>query len=126
MASGTAVLVVDDDAAIRDMVTMALQDEGYEVVTAIGAQVPTIARTLRPAVILLDIMMPDMDGIEVSRRLRADPATRNIPIIAMSATTVLSETLSAMHADERLPKPFELEQLSDLVARYAGHPRQPG
>lgn len=120
MASGTAVLVVDDDAAIRDMVTMALQDEGYEVVTAVGAQALAIARALSPAVILLDIMMPDMDGIEVSRRLRADPATRNIPIIAMSATTVLSETASAMRADERLPKPFELEQLSDLVARYVG------
>ena len=119
MASGTAVLVVDDDAAIRDMVTMALQDEGYEVVTAVGAQALAVARAVNPAVILLDIMMPDMDGIEVSRRLRADPATRTIPIIAMSATTVLSETASAMHADEHLPKPFELEQLSDLVARYA-------
>src|SRR5690349_12160385 len=104
MASGAAVLVVDDDAAIRDMVTMALQDEGYEVVTAVGAQALAVARTVNPTVILLDIMMPDMDGIEVSRRLRADPATRNIPIIAMSATTVLSETASAMHADEHLPK----------------------
>jgi CheY-like chemotaxis protein len=120
MASGAAVLVVDDDAAIRDMVTMALQDEGYEVVTAVGAQALAVARALSPAVILLDIMMPDMDGIEVSRRLRADPLTRNIPIVAMSATTVLSETANAMHADEHLPKPFDLEQLSDLVARYAG------
>jgi len=123
MASGTAVLVVDDDAAIRDMVTMALQDEGYEVVTAVGAQALAVARALSPAVILLDIMMPDMDGLEVSRHLRADPATRNIPIVAMSATTVLSETASAMRADELLPKPFELEQLSDLVARYAGRSR---
>lgn len=111
------VLVVDDDAAIREVVTMALQDEGYDVVAALGAEALSIARRRRPAVILLDIMMPLVDGVEIARRLRADPSTRDIPIIAMSAITVLAETAHGMQADGQLAKPFNLDELIDVVAQ---------
>lgn len=112
------VLVVDDDPSIIAFLTAALDDEGYRVLTATGAAALTLARTQRPAVILLDIMMPGMNGLEVSRRLRADPATATIPIIAMSAHAGSSTSILDMHADDHLPKPFKLAQLYRAVARW--------
>ncbi len=83
--TGVLVLVVDDDAAIVELLEMALEDEGYHVHATCGAAALQLAHDLQPAVILLDVSMPGMDGIEVSQRLRADPATAHIPIIVMSA-----------------------------------------
>jgi two-component system sensor histidine kinase/response regulator len=63
--------------------------------------------------------MPGMDGVEVSRRLRADPATRDIPIVAMSAHERLQATSDQIEADDRLPKPFQLRTLYEVVGRWA-------
>jgi CheY-like chemotaxis protein len=121
MTKGT-VLVVDDDEAIVDMLTMALEGEGYRVLSAIDGSALRLATEQHPSVILLDIQMPVMDGVEVSRRLRADPRTTAIPIIAMSAQDRLHSTAHSMDADDRLAKPFNLRQLYDLVARWAVAP----
>ena len=83
MTSGL-VLVVDDDQAFVELLACALQDASYEVVTASDSAALHVARERQPNVILLDLVMPVMDGVEVSRRLRADPTTAHIPIIAMS------------------------------------------
>jgi CheY-like chemotaxis protein len=116
--SGT-VLVVDDDPAILDFVATALEDQGYTVVCAVDGAALGVARERQPDVILLDILMPGMDGVEVSQRMRADPATARIPIIAMSAQERLHATSSLMPVNDRLPKPFELMGLYTTVARWA-------
>jgi CheY-like chemotaxis protein len=82
-----------------------------------GAAIP-LARQAQPRVILLDIMMPGMDGVEVSKRLRADPATADIPIVVMSATSNLTAMAGRMAVDDRLPKPFDLDDVTAVVARW--------
>ena len=117
--SDLTVLVVDDDPAIVCFLRQALEDEGYEVVSAVDGEALPLAHDLHPSVILLDVMMSSMDGLEVSLRLRADPVTALIPIIAMSAQHNLEATVARMPVNDRLPKPFELDQLYDTVARWA-------
>ncbi len=119
MVTQRRVLVVDDDAAIVDLLETALEDEGYQVLATVGAAAVPLARDLQPAVILLDINMPGMDGIEVSRRLRADPATAHIPIIVMSTQDRLRATGPLLPVNDRLPKPFEIVTLYATVARWA-------
>jgi two-component system sensor histidine kinase/response regulator len=116
--SKATVLVVDDDAAIIDVIRAALEDEGYGVLAAVNGAALQIAHDRRPDLILLDIMMPDMDGVEVSRRLRANPATASIPIVVMSAHSRMRAIGDTMAVDDRLPKPFELGDLYATVARW--------
>jgi CheY-like chemotaxis protein len=123
MSKGT-VLVVDDDPSIVEFLTQALEDEEYRVVTSVdGASLP-LARETQPDVILLDIMMPGMDGIEVSQRLRQDPGTADIPIVVMSARDRLRDTTRVMDVDGRLPKPFDLDFLYATVAHWMRSPRR--
>ncbi len=109
------VLVIDDDPAIVRFVRDALEDEGYEVVTAVDGEALPLAHDLHPGVILLDVMMPRMDGLEVSRHLRADPVTALIPIIAMSAQHNLEAAVARMPVNDHLPKPFDLDRLYELL-----------
>ncbi len=119
MRTQRRVLVMDDDAAIVDFLETALEDEGYQVFATVGAGALPLARDLQPAVILLDINMPGMDGSEVSRCLRADATTAHIPIIVMSAQDRLRATGPLMAVNGRLPKPFDLTVLYTTVARWA-------
>jgi CheY-like chemotaxis protein len=112
------VLIVDDDPTILAVLRAALEDDGYRVLTAVNGGALPLARQAQPDVVLLDIMMPGMDGVEVSTRLRADPATARIPIVAMSATTNLRTLAGQMPIDDRLPKPFDLADVSAIVARW--------
>lgn len=113
------VLVIDDDPDIRDLLQTALEEAGYQVLTAVdGAAVP-LAQAQRPDLILLDIQMPGMDGVEVSKRLRANPITAAIPIVVMSAYDRLRALATAMPVDDQLPKPFVMERLYGMVARWA-------
>jgi CheY-like chemotaxis protein len=90
--------------------------EEYRVLKAYnGKQALEIARTHRPTVIVSDVMMPKMTGLELIEALRDDPATRNIPVILLSAAIPRS---LATKADAFLSKPFELEALEQLVARF--------
>jgi CheY-like chemotaxis protein len=116
--SDELILVVDDDPDIVQFITMVLEDEGYQVVSAVNGGALALASDRHPAAILLDIMMPKMDGIEVSRRLRANPETASIPIIAMSASERLKNAGSTMAVDDGLAKPFSLVHLTEKVARW--------
>jgi CheY-like chemotaxis protein len=112
--AGELILVVDDDPDIVEVLCCLLHDAGYEVATAHDGAVLPLARERQPRVILLDILMPRMDGVEISRRLRADPATAHIPIIALSATP---QWLPALPVNDRRTKPFRLGHLLAKV-RY--------
>lgn len=113
------VLVVDDDAGIVAFIEEALTDEGYHVLTAVDGAWVQIAQERHPDVILLDTMLPGMDGVEVSRRLRADLATADIPLIAMTAYYHVWLRNTLLLADDHLPKPFHLQRLYETVARWA-------
>lgn len=113
------VLIIDDDPLIVDFLTEVLEDEGYRVLTSVDGAALRMARETRPDVILLDVMMPAMDGLEVSRRLREDPTTRNIPIVVMSAHDRLNTVAATMQVNDKLSKPFHFGDLSATVARWA-------
>ena len=108
------ILVVDDDPDIVELLRCVLHDAGYAVAIADGDAALSLARDRHPHLILLDILMPRMDGVQISWRLRADPATAHIPIIALSATP---QWLPALPVNDRLPKPFKLGHLLAKV-RY--------
>lgn len=117
MSKGT-VLVVDDERLMVDFLADALAEQGYCVRVAVGAAAPRFAAELQPDLILLDIMMPGLDGVEVCRLLRADSRTRDIPVIAVSATRDLRAQADAMHVDDYLAKPFDLDTLTRYVQRW--------
>lgn len=114
---GRTVLVVDDDQAITQFLAQALTEEGYTVLNAVDWASLELARTEQPQVILLDVMMPVLTGVEVSQRLRADPATAHIPIIAMSAH-IRRPLPPGLLVDDWLAKPFTLEQLYRVIGRW--------
>jgi two-component system OmpR family response regulator len=109
------VLVVDDEPNIRDLVQVALQFHGCSVTTAgSGKDALRQAESTRPDLIVLDVMMPDMDGFEVCRRLRA--AGNEVPVIFLTARDTSSDTVTglAIGGDDYVTKPFSVEA---LVAR---------
>ena len=119
MSDQAVVLVVDDDNAIREVVSMALAAEGYEVVAAPhGAAALDLLGQSRPNVILLDMRMPVMDGWEFARAYRQLPGPR-APMIAFTAVRDVAERAAEIGADAFLGKPFELNELFGLVERYA-------
>ena len=116
--SPVRVLVVDDEHALTDLVQMALRYEGWSVRTAAnGQQALSIAREFGPDAIVLDIMLPDIDGMKVLARLRADG--RDIPVLFLTAKDSLDDRVAGLTAggDDYVTKPFSLEE---VVARLRG------
>ena len=118
------ILVIDDDAQIRALASASLRTGGsWEVLSASsGAEGIARAEADRPDAILLDVMMPGMDGPATLRRLRASPATVDIPVIMVTATTgsdggppVFDQTVTAV-----IPKPFDIMGLARQVAAALG------
>ena len=111
------VLVVDDDASIRELLSTALEDDGYEVVPAMnGADALSVCERWRPDVIVLDLMMPVMDGWTFAKRLHEKD---DIPIVVLSAANDLQRHAKAVGATDVIGKPFDLDQLLPKVARAA-------
>jgi two-component system chemotaxis response regulator CheY len=112
------VLVVDDDRDIRDVLTDALEAEGYRVVTAVdGLDALTWlrARTARPCVVLLDLMMPRMDGIQFRTEVLNDPDLALIPVVVLSADPSVIVTAKSLNFAGSLRKPVPLEALLAAV-----------
>jgi CheY-like chemotaxis protein len=113
-------MIVEDDADLAAMLKLLLEAEGYAVETAVNGAALALAASIRPAAILLDIMMPGMDGIEVAQQLRADPRTHPIPIVLMSAAHRLRERAQEVQVDRLLPKPFDVGQVLGIVEQLTG------
>ena len=125
VADAVRVLVVDDEPAIADLVGTALRYEGFDVATAgNGRDVLTMVESFRPELIVLDIMLPDLDGFEVQRRL-ADRG-RRIPVLFLTARDATEDKVRGLTigGDDYVTKPFSLEELIArirAVLRRAGH-----
>ncbi len=112
------ILIVDDDIDSLKLIGLMLQRQGYDIAAAsAGSQALSKVMTDPPDLIILDVMMPDMDGYEVCRRLRANPQTQNIPIIMFTAKTLVDDKVAGFEAgaDDYLTKPTHPAELSSRV-----------
>jgi CheY-like chemotaxis protein len=119
----TRVLVIEDNELNLDMVTRRLTRAGLEVLSARdGASGLDRARAEQPDVVLLDISLPDMDGVEVVRRLRADEATRGLRVIALTAHAMPEDRARALDAgcDDYDTKPVEMARLLSKIDALLG------
>jgi CheY-like chemotaxis protein len=116
------ILVIDDDPDILATVEQILLVEGYDVTAARnGAEALQVLDSLAPDVIILDLMMPVMDGWEFRRRLH-DHRAANTPVIVVSADRDVSRKAASIAADGFLAKPFDLDHLLDEIGRFAPLP----
>jgi two-component system, OmpR family, response regulator len=118
------VLIVDDEASIADLLAMALRYEGWDIRTAgDGATAVREAREFRPDAVILDVMLPDIDGLEVLRRMRAE--WPEIPVLFLTARDAVEDRVAGITVggDDYVTKPFSLEE---VVARIRGLLRRAG
>lgn len=119
--AGEAILVIDDNPANSDLMSFLLKRHGYEVRTAADAdQALEILAGFVPQLIMMDLQLPGMDGLELTRRLKADPERRDILIIALTAYAMKGDEERAREAgcDGYVSKPIDTRSLPALIARY--------
>ena len=118
------ILAVDDEASLTELLSMAMRYEGWEVTTAgSGSTAVQEARSVRPDAIVLDMMLPDFDGLEVMRRIRTEQP--DVPVIFLTARDAVDDRVVGLTAggDDYVTKPFSLEE---LIARLRGLLRRSG
>ncbi len=117
------ILLVEDNEMNRDMLSRRLQRRGYEVLLAVdGPSGVEMAQSQSPDLVLMDMSLPVLDGWEVTRRLKANPATRSIPVIALTAHAMSSDHDKALEAgcDDYDTKPVELPRLLGKIEALLG------
>lgn len=125
MSEGMArvdILIVDDNPLMTRLLAEILEDEGYRVVALDGSNVVETALLHSPRLIMLDVLMPELEGPEICQRLRADPRTAHVPIIFVSALppATLALRLQDCPYDALIPKPFDLDEVIDTVRQLLG------
>ncbi len=124
MAAGRTVLIVEDDPQIAGVLTDFLSGEGYPVLVQPDERAVEAALADPPDLVLLDVMLPGRDGLEVFRRLKADPRTRRVPVIFISALstdtlkTMLDTNLHGYPYEGIIHKPFDLDTVLATVQRH--------
>ena len=122
---GCTILVVDDDLANLALAEALLQAEGFQVLVAMDAvSTFSLLKTCTPALILMDIQLPELDGWELTRRLKSDPATADIPVIAVTAYGNPGDEAKAHAAGfvDFVAKPISTRTLPDIVRRHLRRP----
>jgi CheY-like chemotaxis protein len=120
IAAEPSVLVVDDDEDIRDILSVLLETEGYHVDTAKDG-VEALAQLKSgppPALVLLDMMMPRMDGESLVREMKRDPDVADVPVVIMSGHSAAREKAESLDAAACLVKPVEVDELLRVVRRF--------
>ena len=118
-----SILIVEDNELSRDMLSRRLRRRGFDVSTAPDAEIGMdLAHREQPQIILMDMSLPRIDGWEATRRLKASPKTRSIPIIALTAHAMSGDRESALEAgcDDYDTKPVELPRLLEKIERWVG------
>jgi CheY-like chemotaxis protein len=116
--AGKPILIVDDNPSNLKLLRVLLSGEGYDVRTALGAAEALLSlATLTPALILMDIQMPGMDGLELTRKIKADPALAKIPVVALTAYAMSGDEARAKEAgcDAYVTKPIDTRALPALI-----------
>lgn len=117
---GTYILVVDDDPAIRGLVGEALRSEGYSVdMAAHGREALEAVRASKPATIVLDLMMPIMDGLSFMEACHREALCPDVPIVVISAASDALHQMRSQPVNACIQKPFDLDDLVRTVGRYA-------
>jgi len=126
--SAPRILVVEDDPSVRGLLQTLLTAEGYEVAVASDGLAGLVkAASHAPALILLDLMMPDLGGIRVLEELHSDPALKNIPVVVVTGKTEAIPSMRALLGDDSVfAKPFGVADLLVRVAQITGGPGRPG
>jgi CheY-like chemotaxis protein len=122
--AGEAILIVDDNPVNLKLIRITLAVAGYDVQTAIDAeQAISVLASFRPRLILMDIQLPGMDGLELTRRLKADPATKGAIVLAVTAYAMKGDEQRALAAgcDGYVTKPIDTRTLASTVARSLKH-----
>ncbi len=112
------ILLVDDDPAILDSVSMLLEFEGYQVVATSNTSDLLTMETDLPDLLLLDIWMSGTDGLDICKQLKQNTATQHIPIVLLSASREIEKSARDAGANDFLSKPFEVDDLIQKVERY--------
>ncbi len=123
------VLIVEDNPLSLELLRELVEGEGHRVIPAIsGSEALSIARAERPDLILMDIQLPGIDGLTVTRILKTEAETREIPVVGISAHALRDDIDRALHAGcvAYLPKPLDTRRFRDLVARLLGGVTGPG
>ena len=119
------ILIVEDDPMMQKMSVKILSSRGYRCQVAhTGREALELAARLRPALILMDLSLPEMDGWEATRALKGDPTLAGIPVVAITAHAMVGDRETAMEAGciDCLTKPYDLSDLLAIVERYVGPP----
>ena len=122
------ILIVEDNELNMKLLNDVLEAHGYDVVKAArGAEALELARQARPDLILMDLQLPDISGLDATRRLKGDPETNSIPVIAVTAFAMAGDESRARDAgcDGYLPKPIVLREFLDLVGDFIGPAASP-
>ncbi len=115
------ILIVDDNTTNLKLVTYLMKAQGYDVTTATDAEAALATiQTARPRLILMDLQLPGIDGLELTRRLKGDPSTRDIIIIAVTAYAMKGDQERALAAgcDDYVTKPIDTRALPDTIAKH--------
>lgn len=118
---GHPILIVDDNSSNLKLARVLLSNEAYEVRTAADAEEAlAVLQTFRPRLILMDLQLPGMDGLELTRRLKADPGTRDIVIVALTAFAMKGDEQKALSAgcEGYIPKPIDTRAFPSQVAAF--------
>jgi len=122
-----SILIVDDDAGIRQLVTLFLEHKGYQAASVPnGQEALNHLRHSQPELILLDLMMPVMNGAEFRQAQQQDPQLSTIPVVVMSAAENIEAQAPQLTADSYLPKPIDFDTLTALIERYCSQGLQRG
>lgn len=119
----TTILIVDDNDDLRNLLMIQLGNRGFAVLTAAnGLEAIELAKSASPALILMDLNMPELDGWEATCQLKRDPKLRDIPVIALTAYSLPGDKVRALHAgcDSFHCKPVDLDALLLDIRRLAG------
>lgn len=121
------ILIIDDDQAINELIKINLELTGYKVIQALdGIKGFALAKQEMPSAIILDVMMPEVDGYTVAQRIRQNDSTKNIPILMLTALSQLNDKVKGFDigVDDYLVKPFEMEELKVRIRSLLKRSRQ--